>query len=714
MNTTTSIEDLTLLPGEPLPMGATLCAEGVNIAVFASRAEKVELCIFDSTGTNELARLPMPGHSAGVWHALVPSPYGRVGMVYGFRVYGVYLPAEGLRHNPNKLLLDPYARVLKGQLQWHEAVYGYAGEEAADAINLLDSAPYVPKSKVISSQFEWGNDRPPAIPWRNTVLYELHVKGFTQLHPHVPAEYRGKYLGLADPKVCHYLKRLGITAVELLPVHAFISEEFLSSKKLRNYWGYNTLAWFAPANEYAIVDPVSEFKTMVRALHEAGIEVILDVVFNHSAEGNESGPTLSLRGFDNHAYYSLQSETPRYYLNRSGCGNTIAAHHPATQQLIIDCLKYWVEEMHVDGFRFDLAAVLGRDAAGFHREATFFQMLAMEPALRYTKLIAEPWDIGPDGYQLGHFPRGWSEWNDLYRDTMRSFWRGNPGALGAFAERFAGSSDLFRGSGRSPTASINFITSHDGFTLKDLVSYNDKHNEANLEENRDGNNHNLSWNCGIEGETDDITVIKLRSQQLRNLLATLLCSQGVPMLCAGDELGRTQLGNNNAYCQDNELNWIDWTLLERNVESLNFVRHLLHLRRQAPGLHRDTFLKGARGPDREHKDVSWRHPAGHELDAGDWHDNNAQAIGVLIGHAFDDMHGESQGHLLLLFNAGNAAISFALPLPQRSVEWRLALDTAVDGILKDPPIINDHYQVEAHSMVLLTDGLHERRIQPRS
>jgi len=714
MNKNTSLEDLTLLPGEPVPFGATLTSDGVNIAVFASRAQKVELCIFDNSGTEELARLPMPGHSAGVWHALVPVPFGRAGLVYGFRVHGDYQPAQGLRHNQNKLLLDPYARALSGQLQWHDALNGFAGEESADVINTLDSAPYVPKSKVIDQKFDWGDDRPPAIPWRNTIIYEMHVKGFTQLHSQVPIEHRGTYLGLAHPKVIRYLKRLGITAVELLPIHAFISEEFLTKKDMRNYWGYNTLSWFAPADQYAVLDPVTEFKTMVQALHEAGIEVILDVVFNHTAEGSELGPTLSLRGLDNHAYYALQPDNLRHYANRSGCGNTVAVHHPVAQQLVIDCLRYWVEEMHVDGFRFDLASVLGRDDTGYRTDAMFFQMLAMEPSLRYTKLIAEPWDIGSDGYHLGRFPRGWAEWNDLYRDTMRGFWRGNPGSLGAFAERFAGSSDLFRGSGRSPMASINFITAHDGFTLRDLVTYNDKHNEANLEENRDGNNHNLSWNCGVEGDTDDVAISKLRTRQQRNLLATLLCSQGVPMLCAGDELGRSQLGNNNAYCQDNEINWIDWSLLDSNVELMNFVRHLLNLRRQAPGLRRDTFLKGARGPDREHKDVSWRHPTGHELDAGEWHDGNAQAIGVLIGHAFDDLHGEAQGHLLLLFNAAHQPVEFSLPSPQRGVEWRLAFDTAVEGILKEPPIIQDSYKVEAHAMALLTDGLHERRLASRA
>lgn len=714
MNTAASFEAITLLPGEPVPFGATLTNEGVNIAVFASRAEQVELCIFDASGTHEVARLPMPGHSAGVWHALIPPPYGSAGLVYGFRVQGEYKPAEGLRHNPNKLLLDPYARAWTGQLQWHDALNGYEGEESADVMSTLDSAPYVPKTKVINNQFDWGDDHPPSIPWRDTVIYELHVKGFTKLHPQVPPEHRGTYLGLANPKVTRYLKRLGVTAVELLPVHAFISEGFLIKKNLRNYWGYNTLSFFAPASEYALVDPVNEFKTMVCALHDAGIEVILDVVFNHTAEGGEHGPTLSMRGLDNQAYYSLMQDNPRGYLNRSGCGNTVAVDHPVTRQLVIDSLRYWVEEMHVDGFRFDLASVLGREADGFHNDAAFFQALTLEPSLRYTKLIAEPWDVGADGYHLGGFPRGWTEWNDLYRDTMRGYWRGNPGQLGGFAERFAGSSDLFRGSGRSPTASINFITCHDGFTLTDLVTYNDKHNEANLEENRDGNSHNLSWNCGIEGVTDDESIIKLRARQQRNMLATLLCSQGVPMLCAGDEFGRTKQGNNNAYCQDNEISWVDWSLLEQNAELMKFVRHLLHLRKQAPGLRRDTFLKGARGPDREHKDVSWRHPTGRELEAGDWHDGDAQAIAVLIGQAFDDMRGDSQGHIMMLFNAGTEAVSFTLPLPQRSVEWRLAFDTSVDGMLIEPPVIKDIYIAAARAVVLLTDGLHERRIMQRA
>ncbi len=705
-----------LLRGEPLPLGASITHEGVNFAVFASRAEAVELCVFDADGVTELYRLPLPAHTAAVWHGLLPAPLGRAGLVYGLRVHGAYEPARGLRHNPAKLLIDPYARALRGELVWHSALNGFAGAETDDVPDTTDSAPFVPKGVVVDSSFDWQGDHPPAVTWRDSVMYELHVKGFTQLHPEVPAEHRGTYLGMAHPAVIAYLKNLDVTAVELMPVQDFVSEAFLVNKGLNNYWGYNSLAWSAPARAYATAgstDPVAEFKTMVRALHAANIEVILDVVFNHTAEGSELGPTLSWRGLDNSAYYALQ-DNARWYVNRSGCGNTVAVHHPAMQQMVIDSLRYWVEEMHVDGFRFDLAPVLGRDAHHFRTDALFFQMLRQEPSLRYTKMIAEPWDIGIDGYQLGRFPPGWSEWNDLYRDTMRGFWRGNPGSLGAFAERFAGSSDLFRGAGRKPSAGVNFVSCHDGFTLQDLVSYNDKHNEANLEDNRDGHSHNLSWNCGAEGSTDDPQILRLRHQQVRNLLATLLCSQGIPLLCAGDEIGRSQQGNNNAYCQDNAINWIDWSLVQTNADLLLFVRQLIHLRRQAPGLRRDTFLKGARGPGHEHKDVSWRHPSGHELDAGEWHDGNARALGVLIGQAFIDLHGEAQGHLFLLCNTSNDAIRFALPMPQRSVEWRLAFDTSVNGMMLDPPIISESYLLQGHSMVLLTDGLHERRLQPRS
>jgi len=708
--------NLTLLPGAPQPLGATLTEEGVNFAVYSSGAVKVELCLFDPTGEHELARLALPEHTENVWHGFLPAPLGAAGLVYGLRAHGPFDPAYGLRYNGAKLLIDPYARALAGRLDWNDALLGSAvpespvAQETSKGIdeqpNTADSAPFNYKARVIDGAFDWGEDRPPATPWRDTIVYELHVKGFTKLHPRVPEEHRGKYLGLAHPEVVGYLKHLGVTAVELLPVQAFAPERFLSSKGLVNYWGYSSLAWFAPAPEYASADPVVEFKAMVKALHAAGIEVILDVVFNHTVEGSELGPTLSLRGLDNTSYYKLEQGNQRHYVNRTGTGNTVSVGHAAVRQLIVDCLRYWVEEMHVDGFRFDLAAVLGRENGRFRTDAALFKAIAAEPSLRYVKLIAEPWDVGPEGYQLGHFPAAWAEWNDLYRDTMRSFWRGNPGILGDFAERFAGSSDLFRSTGRRPTSSINYVACHDGFTLYDVTAYNDKHNEANLEDNRDGHNHNLSWNFGVEGPTEDVGVIELRERQARNLLATVLLSQGVPMLQAGDEFGRTQRGNNNAYSQDNEISWVDWSLAERRNWLVTFVRQLLTLRRQAPGLRRDTFLKGARQVDREHKDVSWRHPLGHELTAADWHDANARALGVLIGQAFTDPHGTPNGHLLFLCNASDGQVDFKLPAPVTNAVWQIVFDTARwrANDLGNRIAAGESCVVAPHSCVLLADG----------
>ncbi|HEX7013710.1 MAG TPA: glycogen debranching protein GlgX [Steroidobacteraceae bacterium] len=665
-----------LLPGLAEPLGATWTGDGVNFSVYAGGASSVELCLFDETGQHELRRLPLPERTENVWHGFLPAPHGAPGLVYGLRAHGPYDPEHGLRYNGNKLLLDPYARSLVGQFNWHPSLHGYSGDPNGPTPDPADSAPHTYKARVIDGAFDWGEDRPPSVPWRDTVIYELHVKGFTKLHPRVPGVQRGTYLGLAHPDVVRYLRQLGVTAVELMPVQAFVPEKFLVDKGLVNYWGYSTLAWFAPAPQYAIRDAVSEFKAMVKALHAAGIEVILDVVFNHTVEGNEAGPTLSLRGLDNATYYKLDPNAPAHYVDRTGCGNTLACGNQVVRRLIIDCMRYWVEEMHVDGFRFDLGAALGRENGRFRTDAAFFKAVAQEPSLRYVKLIAEPWDIGAEGYQLGRFPAGWAEWNDLYRDTMRGFWRGNPGILGNFAERFAGSSDLFRASGRRPTASINYVACHDGFTLYDTTAYNEKHNEANLEDNNDGHNHNLSWNAGVEGPSDDPEVIERRERQMRNFLATLLLSQGVPMLLAGDEFGRTQRGNNNAYCQDNELSWIDWTLAEQRGLLTAFVRQLLTLRKQAPGLRRDTFLKGARQIDREHKDVSWRHPLGHEMTAADWHDPNAKALGVLIGHAFSDPYGTPNGHLLFLCNAGDEPVDFRLPEPTTGAFWQIVFDTA--------------------------------------
>ena len=701
--------NVTLQPGSPEPLGATLTAEGVNFAVYSSGAAKVELCLFDADGGTELTRLPLPERTENVWHGFLPLPHGVADVVYGFRAYGPFDATYGLRYNGAKLLLDPYARALAGKFEWDDALLGSIPSDDAsipETLSSVDSAPFNYKARVIDNGFDWGEDRPPATPWRDTVIYEAHVKGFTKLHPRVPEQERGTYLGLAHPEVVSYLKHLGITAVELLPVQAFVPERFLAAKHLVNYWGYSSLAWFAPSPQYSLADPVREFKSMVKALHAAGIEVILDVVFNHTVEGSEHGPTLSLRGFDNTAYYKLEPTNLRYYVNRSGTGNTLGMEHAATRQLIIDCLKYWVEEMHVDGFRFDLAAVLGREGGRFRTDAAFFKQVAAEPTLRYVKLIAEPWDIGPGGYQLGHFPAEWAEWNDLYRDAMRSFGRSNPGILGNFAERFAGSSDLFRNSGRRPTASINYAACHDGFTLYDTTAYDEKHNEANLEDNRDGHNHNLSWNCGIEGPTDDESVVELRERQVRNLLATVLLSQGVPMLQAGDEFGRTQQGNNNAYCQDNEISWVDWDLAARRSWLITFVRQLLTLRRQAPGLRRDTFLKGARQVDREHKDVSWRHPLGHELTAGDWHAQDARAIGVLIGQAFTDPHGTPNGHLLFLCNAGDQPVDFKLPAPVTNAVWQIVFDTARwrANDLGNRIAAGDNCVLAPHSCALLADG----------
>jgi glycogen operon protein len=694
-----------LQPGSPEPLGASWTGEGVNFAVYSSGASRIELCLFDDRGERELARLALPERTENVWHGFLPAPAGVPGLVYGLRAHGPYDPLHGLRYNPNKLLLDPYARALAGRFEWNAALLGRS-QESDDKLDPTDSAPHNYKARVIHGAFDWGDDRPPATPWRDTVIYEAHVKGFTKLHPKTPERERGMYLGLAHPEVIAHLKHLGVTSIELLPVQAFAPERFLVEKGLVNYWGYNPVAWFAPAPQYAIEDAVVEFKTMVKALHAAGLEVILDVVFNHTAEGNELGPTLSLRGLDNAAYYKLETGNLRHYVNRTGCGNTIAIGHAAVRSLVIDCMRYWVEEMHVDGFRFDLAAVLGRDDGRFRTDAGFFKAVAADASLRYVKLIAESWDIGPDGYHLGHFPAGWSEWNDLYRDTMRSFWRGNPGILGNFAERFAGSSDLFRASGRRPTASINYVACHDGFTLFDATAYEQKHNEANLEGNRDGHNHNLSWNCGAEGPTDDPQVNELRERQIRNLTATLLLSPGVPMLLAGDEFGLTQYGNNNAYCQDNEISWVNWELAERRSWLMAFVRQLLTLRKQAPGLRRDTFLKGARQVDREHKDVSWRHPLGHELTAADWHDAGARAIGVLIGHAFSDPYGTPNGHLLFLCNAGDDAVDFRLPEPRTGAVWQIVFDTARwrANDLGNRIDAGASCVVAAHSSVLLADG----------
>jgi isoamylase len=658
-----------LQAGLPRPLGATWSAQGVNFAVFSSHASRVEVCLFESAGGGERARYDLPARSGNIWHGFVPPRRAGPGTYYAFCVHGPHEPENGHRFDASRYLIDPYARRLS----------------AAEPL----------RARIIDPAFNWSGDRPPAIPWRDSVIYELHVKGFTRLHPAVPEAWRGKYLGLMVPPVIEHLKSIGVTAVELLPCQSFISEEFLRARGLGNYWGYNSIAWFSPANEYAVDDAVAEFKSMVRALHAAGIEVILDVVFNHTAEGNESGPTLSLRGIDNKVYYRLLADDPRYYENVSGCGNTLNCEHPQVRSLIIDCLKYWVEEMHVDGFRFDLATVLARDSNGFNESSAFFKAVRAEPTLAYIKLIAEPWDVGWGGYQLGRFPAGWAEWNDRYRDTVRAFWRGDSGRIGELAERLAGSSDIFRHNGRKPTAGVNFITSHDGFSLYDLVSYNERHNVANLENNADGHGHNLSWNCGAEGPTEDAVVLALRRRQMRNLLATLFLSQGVPMLQAGDEFARTQAGNNNAYCQDNEISWVDWRLRTVNHHLLTFVQLLAQLRRQHGEFRRDTFLKGT-ALRAGSKDVSWLNMHGAEMIQADWHDADLRGLAMWFGRG-----GRPLGKLLLLLNAGGTELKFPLPPVSDHDPWICLFDTSHETLDVTSLGSVHHYPLGARSVALL-------------
>jgi len=564
-------------PGRAYPRGATWDGEGVNFAVFSEHADKVELCLFDARGRHETQRIPMRERTDHVWHCYLPQ--ARPGQAYGYRMHGPYAPDKGHRFNPHKLLIDPCARDFIGTLRWHDALYGYTvGHAKGDlSFDRRDSAAYLPKCRVLEPAFTWGDDRRPQVPWHEMVIYELHVRGFTMRHPDVPPQFRGTYEGLASGPVIQHLRRLGVTTIELMPIHAFIDDRQLVERGLRNYWGYNTLGFFAPEARYSASGKVKEFKTMVKTLHSAGIEVILDVVYNHSCEGNQLGPTLSLRGLDNAAYYILDPENPRHYADFTGCGNTVNLEHPRALQLVMDSLRFWVEQMHVDGFRFDLASALARESGRVEHLGGFFDAIRQDPTLNQVKLIAEPWDLGHGGYQVGNFPLGWAEWNDRYRDAMRAYWKGDGGVIGEFASRLTGSSDLYGRSGKRPHASINFVTAHDGFTLHDLVSYNEKHNQANGEDNRDGNDHNLSWNCGVEGPTDDPAIVALRERQKRNFLATLLLSQGAPMLLAGDEMGRTQGGNNNAYCQDNETSWVDWTPSAERDALRAFVRRLIAL-----------------------------------------------------------------------------------------------------------------------------------------
>ena len=665
-------------PGRPGPRGAHWDGEGVNFAVFSEHAERMELCLFDPTGRRELQRIPFYEQTDHVFHCYLPE--ARPGLIYGYRAHGPYRPEEGLRFNPHKLLLDPYARNIVGALRWSDALFGYTvGHKRGDlSFDRRDSAGAMPKGKVVDPAFTWADDRRPHVPWNETVIYELHVRGFTMRHPDVPPQLRGTYAGLATAPVIDYLKRLGVTTIELLPVHYFVDDRHLVEKNLSNYWGYNTLGFFAPDNRYSASGKVAEFKTMVKTLHSVGLEVILDVVYNHTAEGSEKGPTLSFRGIDNASYYRLVGEQPRYYTDYTGCGNTLNLRHPRVLQLIMDSLRYWVTEMHVDGFRFDLAAALARELHEVDRLGAFFDILRQDPVLSTVKLIAEPWDLGEGGYQVGNFQPGWTEWNDKYRDTMRSYWRGDGGVIGDFARRLTGSSDLYGRNGRKPHASINFVTAHDGFTLRDLVCYDHKHNEANLEDNRDGTNNNLSWNCGAEGPTDVPQVVALRERQQRNFFATLLLSQGVPMILAGDEIGRSQGGNNNAYCQDNPVSWHDWALGPAQQALFAFVREIIALRRDHPAFRRRHFFEGRRLHDGG-RDIAWLKPDGTEMTAEEWEHAFARSLGAYFGgDAIDEIDARGcpvrDDDFLMLFNAHHEAIAFVLPA-FGGTGWSVLLDT---------------------------------------
>ncbi|MFN8122968.1 MAG: glycogen debranching protein GlgX [Thermoleophilia bacterium] len=684
-------------PGTPAPLGASFDGAGTNFAVFSEVAEAVELCLFDEDGAEE--RIELTEHEAFVWHCHLP----RIGpgQRYGYRVHGPWNPAEGLRCNPAKLLLDPYAKAVQGEVDWAPAVAGHRQDDP-DAMDTEDSAPHVMRGVVINPFFDWQDDRPPRRSYSETVIYEAHVKGLTMTHPDVPEDLRGTYAGLAHPAIVEHLLKLGVTAVELMPVHQFVHDGFLLERGLRNYWGYNTIGFFAPHNGYAASrapgEAVQEFKAMVRDLHAAGIEVILDVVYNHTAEGNERGPTLCFRGLDNRAYYRLVEEGPRYYYDTTGTGNTLLMRHPQVLQLIMDSLRYWVEEMHVDGFRFDLAASLARQFHEVDRLSAFFDLVHQDPVVSRVKLIAEPWDVGPGGYQVGNFPPQWSEWNGRYRDTVRDYWRGEPAAIGEFAARITGSSDLYRDDGRKPMASINFVTAHDGFTLRDLVSYNERHNEANGEGNNDGESHNRSWNHGAEGPTDDPAILALRARQQRNFLATILCSQGVPMILHGDELGRTQDGNNNAYCQDDAISWIDWAAADEALTG--FTAKAVALRAAHPVLRRRRFLGDG--------DVRWLRPDGKDMEERDWDGGVARSLAVLLdGTRISEPgpRGEriEDDDVLMLMNAHDAPITFTLP-SARGGGWRRVLHTAAeDGDGDDSPA-GPSVEVPGRALVVLAAG----------
>lgn len=701
---TPDVEPSRLREGLPFPLGATWDGLGVNFALFSANATQVELCLFDATGEVELERIALPEYTDETFHGYLPDAHP--GLIYGYRVYGPYDPQNGHRFNHHKLLIDPYAKQLVGELKWSEALFGYTiGHPDADlSFDERDSAPFVPKCKVIDPAHTWGHDHRLVVPWERTIFYETHVRGISMRHPAVPEAVRGTFAGLMVDEVIEHIRTLGVTSVELLPVHAFVNDQHLLQKGMTNYWGYNSIAFFAPDPRYLASDKIAEFKEMVAHLHEAGLEVILDVVYNHTAEGNEQGPTLSMRGIDNASYYRLMPEDKRYYINDSGTGNTLDLSHPCVLQMVTDSLRYWAHEMHVDGFRFDLATILGRYRDGFNERHSFLVACRQDPLLRQVKMIAEPWDCGPGGYQVGGFPPGWAEWNDRFRDTVRAFWKGDDGQLADFAGRMTASGELFNQRGRRPYASVNFITAHDGFTLHDLVSYNDKHNEANDEGNQDGSNNNLSWNHGVEGPTDDPEINSLRLRQMRNFFATLLLAQGTPMIVAGDEFARTQHGNNNAYCQDSEIGWINWDLDQDGKSLLTFVKRLIKLRMNYPILRRGRFLVGHYNEALGVKDVTWLAADGSEMTTEQWEDAQGRSLGMLLdgrAQVSGVQRAGADATLLIIVNAHHDGVDFTLPEVPQGMGWRGILDT-FDAQAKGTRTLsfNSTYYVNGRSLAL--------------
>lgn len=704
--------DVRVYPGKPFPLGATWDGQGVNFALYSENAKAVELCLFDSIkDEQESVRLRVREMDNHVWHVYLPDV--RPGQLYGYRVYGPYEPQNGLRFNPNKLLIDPYAKAISGTIQWHDALYGYQiGHPDEDlSFSEVDSAPYIPKSVVIDPDFDWEGDALLRLPYHKTIIYETHVKGFTQLHPHIPEEIRGTYAAIAHPVTISYLKKLGITSIELMPVHHFVNDRFLAEKGLGNYWGYNSIGFFAPDVRYSssgtLGEQVTEFKTMVKELHKAGIEVILDVVYNHTGEGNHLGPTLSFRGIDNSCYYRLTDDR-RFCKDYTGTGNTLNAMMPNVLRLIMDSLRYWILEMHVDGFRFDLAATLARELHEVDRLGSFFDIIHQDPVISQVKLIAEPWDIGEGGYQVGKFPPGWAEWNGKYRDCMRDYWRGAESMLGEFALRFTGSPDLYKDDYRRPTASINFITAHDGFTLNDLVSYNEKHNWENGENNNDGESHNRSWNGGLEGPTDNLAILALREKQKRNFLTTLFLSQGVPMLLAGDEMSRTQKGNNNAYCQDNGISWIDWKKADKGL--LQFTQKLIQFYKKHPVFTRRRWFKGQPIKGVGLEDIAWFQPSGEEMTEENWTHDFAKSLGVYLnGKALRAVGERGQkivdNSFYIIFNAHHDFLPFVLPGEKYGSKWMKVIDTD-EGYVGETGIVyrpGETIEVEGRSVVVLKE-----------